>query len=98
MKSLMKTLKQHINESIGDQFGPDEIRNWIDTNYDVNSYQVDPVNRVVNSNSLVIVKNKTIDRLMPDGWSWGAIRDSFDCRDCLNLKDLKGVPPRYVKQ
>ena len=106
-KTKHKSLRERVRESLLDiddndqacvyRWIEEEIRAWIDRVYDVSKYDIDIKNHTVSSSQLlgaIRVKDTSIDRLMPEGWSWGAIKSDFYCGFCKNLKTLEGAPEK----
>ena len=99
----MKTLKEYIIEgifdiedNIGDLSVESLIEDFIKENYEVDKKlqikkKVDKY--IVSTNGDVIVTNKNITALTNGLFEWGEV-NSFYCRNCISLKDLKGAPKK----
>ena len=102
MKSLMKTLKIHVKESIFKEsiFNDIEdiassdnalIEQFLKDNYDIHgTYNID--GNTVNVNGTVKVKNKKIESLTNGLFRFGVVSKDFDCAFCPGLVSLEGAP------
>lgn len=97
----MRSLNTYISESfpnkdMGSTAAISVVQDWLYHVYGFRNpklYSIDLDTCTVNSDAAVVV-DKTVDRLLPYGWSWGPIKFNFDCSDCKNLKSLEGAPPK----
>lgn len=70
-------------------------KKWIEDNFEELSFRIE--GRIIEiesdkSKSNITVKNKSIDRLLPEGWSFGHIDGHFNCSGCHQLTSLEGAP------
>lgn len=93
----MKSLVQHINESLNVDDASSEIRRFINENYDFDSIKIsDKPNKdgkyEVNAFGDVEVKNLSISSLTNGMFVWGTVKGSFRCHFCTELETLEGCP------
>ena len=94
-ESLLDIDDSSIN-SQAEEYATAEIKEWIDKVYDEMDCVIDLKTHTVNYNWDLEVKDTSIDRLMPEGWSWGVVNGFFNCSWCPNLTSLKGAPKEMV--
>ena len=99
MKSLMKTLKIHVKESIFDDIkniaGNDNalIEEFLKDNYEIDgTYTIK--NDTVDVNKSVKVKNKDLESLTNGLFQFGKVSGYFSCNECKKLTSLKGAPEK----
>ena len=61
---------------------------------DANTCRIDLKHHEVNlyRTNIAVVTRTNIERLMPEGWSWGEVQGIFDCSGSSKLTSLKGGP------
>ena len=100
----MKTLKESILSDMEDILNNGEenikevIQNFLKQNYkSVYKFEISEkhfMGKYRVSGKGISVKNKDIEYLTNDLFEFDDVKIFFDCRDCKNLKSLKGLPTK----
>ena len=104
MKSLMKSLKIHVKESIFKESIFNDVEDIVNDDTALfeqflkDNYQIDGTyiikNSVIDVMGDVRVKNKNIESLTNGLFQFGKVDGGFTCSGCENLKSLKGAPEK----